>query len=240
MQQNMKYVKLTELIDRLKRNNIMADLNYEEVVVHVTDFFAILNSPKLLQSFKTDQDIEIKDYQGRVPCNFVQEVQLRMRHHNNDKAYIPMRTATDTFHPVTKQDKYVEGPSDLTYVINDGVITTSFKNGHVEMSYKGIVVDENDVPMIPENYAIMRALIEYIKVQYYTILVENMRMPYQVLQMAEQRYAWAIGRASSQLHQMTLDEAENFTDIVNRLIPDLKQHDKYFASLGSKEYLRTQ
>ena len=63
MQQNMKYVKLTELIDRLKRNNIMADLNYEEVVVHVTDFFAILNSPKLLQSFKTDQDIEIKDYQ---------------------------------------------------------------------------------------------------------------------------------------------------------------------------------
>ena len=226
MQQNMKYVKLTELIDRLKRNNIMADLNYEEVVVHVTDFFAILNSPKLLQSFKTDQDIEIKDYQGRVPCNFVQEVQLRMRHHNNDKAYIPMRAATDTFHPVTKQDKYVEGPSDLTYVINDGVITTSFKNGHVEMSYKGIVVDENGVPMI--------------KVQYYTTLVENMKMPYQVLQMAEQRYAWAIGRASSQLHQITLDEAENFTDIVNRLIPDLKQHDKYFASLGSKEYLRTQ
>ena len=70
--------------------------------------------------------------------------------------------------------------------------------------------------------------------------IGDMKMPYQVLQMAEQRYAWAIGRASSQLHQMTLDEAENFTDIVNRLIPDLKQHDKYFASLGSKEYLRTQ
>ena len=120
------------------------------------------------------------------------------------------------------------------------MIYTSFRNGYVEMAYRGIVVDEDGMPMVPENFAIMRALIDYIKVQYYTILVENMRMPYQVLQMVEQRYAWSIGRASTQLHQMSLDEAENFTNIVNRLIPDLKQHDKYYASLGSKEYLRTQ
>ena len=236
----MRYVKLVELLDRLKSNNIMADLNYEAVVIYVTDFFQILNSPKLLRDYKTDLDIEIKDYMGKLPCNFVKEVQLRMRHHNNDKAFIPMRRSTDTFHPTVKQYCYQEGPSDLTYTINNGMIYTSFRNGYVEMAYRGIVVDEDGMPMVPENFAIMRALIDYIKVQYYTILVENMRMPYQVLQMVEQRYAWSIGRASTQLHQMSLDEAENFTNIVNRLIPDLKQHDKYYASLGSKEYLRTQ
>lgn len=236
----MRYVKLIELLDRLKSNNIMADLNYEAVVIYVTDFFQILNSPKLLRDYKTDSDIEIKDYMGKLPCNFVKEVQLRMRHHNNDKTFIPMRRSTDTFHPTGKQYCYQEGPSDLTYTINNGMIYTSFRNGFVEMAYRGIVVDEDGMPMVPENFAIMRALIDYIKVQYYTILVENMRMPYQVLQMVEQRYAWSIGRASTQLHQMSLDEAENFTNIVNRLIPDLKQHDKYYASLGSKEYLRTQ
>lgn len=236
----MRYVKLVELLDRLKSNNIMADLNYEAVVIYVTDFFQILNSPKLLRDYKTESDIEIKDYMGKLPCNFVKEVQLRMRHHNNDKAFIPMRRSTDTFHPIGKQYCYQEGPSDLTYTINNGMIYTSFRNGFVEMAYRGIVVDEDGMPMVPENFAIMRALIDYIKVQYYTILVENMRMPYQVLQMVEQRYAWSIGRASTQLHQMSLDEAENFTNIVNRLIPDLKQHDKYYASLGSKEYLRTQ
>jgi hypothetical protein len=236
----MRYVKLIELLDRLKSNNIMADLNYEAVVIYVTDFFQILNSPKLLKDYKTDLDIEIKDYMGKLPCNFVKEVQLRMRYHNNDKAFIPMRRSTDTFHPTEKQYCYQEGPSDLTYTINNGMIYTSFRNGYVEMAYRGIVVDEDGMPMVPENFAIMRALIDYIKVQYYTILVENMRMPYQVLQMVEQRYAWSIGRASTQLHQMSLDEAENFTNIVNRLIPDLKQHDKYYASLGSKEYLRTQ
>lgn len=236
----MRYVKLIELLDRLKSNNIMADLNYEAVVIYVTDFFQILNSPKLLRDYKTESDIEIKDYMGKLPCNFVKEVQLRMRHHNNDKAFIPMRRSTDTFHPTGKQYCYQEGSSDLTYTINNGMIYTSFRNGFVEMAYRGIVVDEDGMPMVPENFAIMRALIDYIKVQYYTILVENMRMPYQVLQMVEQRYAWSIGRASTQLHQMSLDEAENFTNIVNRLIPDLKQHDKYYASLGSKEYLRTQ
>lgn len=236
----MRYVKLIELIDRLKSNNIMADLNYEAVVIYVTDFFHILNSPKLLKDFKTDPDIEIKDYMGKLPCNFVKEVQVRMRHHNNDKAFIPMRKATDSFHPVGQQQCYQEGPSDITYTINNGMIYTSFRNGFVEMAYRGIVVDEDGIPMVPENFAIMRALIDYIKVQYYTILVENMKMPYQVLQMVEQRYAWSIGRASTQLHQMSLDEAENFTSIVNRLIPDLRQHDKYYSSLGTKEYLRVQ
>lgn len=236
----MKYVKLKELVDRLKSNNIMADLNYEAIVIYVTDFFHILNSPKLLKDYTTEHDIEIKDYMGKLPCNFVEEIQLRMRHQNGDKSFIPMRASTYTFHPSHKQSKNKEDSWDLTYTINDGIITTSFRNGYIEMAYKGIVVDEDGIPMVPEHFAIMRALLDYIKVQYYTILVENMKMPYQVLQMAEQRYAWSIGRASTQLHQMTLDEAENFTNIVNRLIPDLKQHDKYFSTLGSKEYLRTQ
>lgn len=249
----MNFVNIDQLVDRLKSNNLFADLNYESILMWTADFFNILDSPKLYDTYKVP--IEIKNYNGKLPSNFIKMISVRKLSNNRDfvdnnteikesyltntikeanpNKFISARVSTDSFHPSEKA-------IDFTYVIRDGMIITSLKEGLIQISYSGMKVDDEGRPMIPENYAIMRALLLYIKMQYYDMLFENMLIPYQLLQKVEQQYSWAIGRASNELHKLSLDDMANFTSIMNRLIVDLTAHERGFINLGVQERIRRQ
>lgn len=145
-----------------------------------------------------------------------------------------MRASTDTFH-MNGQPKNCR---ELTYKIENHRIFTSEETGYVEMSYRALAIDEDGLPLIPDNSKFTRALEWYIKLQYYTILFESGQIDYRVLQNTQQEYSWAVGAYESECHMLTIDEMQSITNSLNTLVMRVTDHDKSFIHSGTREYLK--
>lgn len=148
--------------------------------------------------------------------------------------YRSMRGSTDSFHMNGKPKNCRE----LTYKIENNRIFTSEETGYVEVAYKALAIDDDGLPLIPDNSKFTRALEWYIKLQYYTILFESGQVDARVLQNTQQEYCWAVGAYESECHMLTIDEMQSLTNSLNQLAVRIDEHDKSFIHEGTREYLR--
>lgn len=148
--------------------------------------------------------------------------------------YRSMRGSTDSFHMNGKPKNCRE----LTYKIENNRIFTSEETGYVEVAYKALAIDDDGLPLIPDNSKFTRALEWYIKLQYYTILFESGQVDARVLQNTQQEYCWAVGAYESECHMLTIDEMQSLTNSLNQLAVRVDEHDKSFIHEGTREYLR--
>ena len=153
---------------------------------------------------------------------------------------------TDNFHESTNKTPqnqykcYIDNVQyqNLTYKIQGNVIFTSVKDCIIEIAYKALVVDEDGFPMLPDNSSFIKALEAYIKVQQFTILFDTGKISGQVLQNAQQEYAWAVGQAESDLHRMNVDQMQSFTNLWNTLLPRVNEHRNGFKTMNIQEKIR--
>ena len=148
--------------------------------------------------------------------------------------YRPMRSSTDSFH-MNGQPKNCR---ELTYKIENHRIFTSEESGYVEVAYRALAIDEDGLPLIPDNSKFTRALEWYIKQEYYTILFESGEIDARVLQNTQQEYCWAVGAYESECHMLTIDEMQSLTNSLNQLVVRINEHDKSFIHEGTREYIR--
>jgi len=153
---------------------------------------------------------------------------------NKDVVYY--RYSTDTFHMSTNKVNSVP----FTYKIQGECLITTEQDCMVELSYYAIEVDKCGLPVIPDNSKFIRALENYIKVQYFTIQFELGNLPPAVLQHAEQEYCWAVGACESDLHSISLDKLESIANMAKSLIPRDFEHHSGYANAGNKELLKIQ
>ena len=181
------------------------------------------------------QELEIKDYRAKLPCDFHEMIQVRTNHEKCGH-YVGgvFRYSTDNFH---MSDVKHESP-DLTYKIQGRVIYTSIKEGTIEIAYRAIAVDDEGYPLIPDKSSFTRALELYIKKQCFTILFDLGKINQAVYQNVCQEYAWAVGQAQSDLIRPSIDEMQSITNALNTLIPRVNEHSKGFITDGSMERIK--
>lgn len=155
---------------------------------------------------------------------------------NFKSGYRSMRGSTDTFH-FNGQPK---GCREFTYKIQNHRIFTSEESGYVEMSYLALAIDEDGLPLIPDNSKFTRALEWYIKLQHYTNLFECGKIDVRVLNNTQQEYCWAVGAYESECHRLSIDEMQSLTNSLNTLVMRVGDHDKSFIHEGTREYIRRQ
>lgn len=233
------FISIKTVAENLLRNPLMKNINFESIIYYTVDFIGIVGMPKLF--IENTVDINIKKYRGELPCNLTDIIQARWTYCGQVKPKsFPMRYATDSFaskhHCNNSPD--LNCKSDLTYSIQGSIIYTSQETGVVTLAYRGVPIDEEGYPMIPENPRIRRALESYIKVQYYTILYENMLLTRDILDRNEQEYCWNVGAAEAELLKLTPDDLENIKNIWNRLIISFSEHDTSYKNLGQREVLK--
>lgn len=231
------FISLKIIMDRLLRNPLLKDINFEAVIDYTLDFIQILGMPKIYVD--KIAEIKINEYRGELPCDLIEIIQTSFK---CGETISPMRYSTNTFknkyHCIKSKDLTCN--SIHTYAVNNGYITTNEENGCIIMSYRGLAIDENNIPMIPDNPRILRALENYIKVKYYTILFENALIPQQILQNVQQEYAWSVGAAETELQKVSLDQIQNLSNIFNKLLPSTRGHYNFYNSIGTEEYLKRQ
>lgn len=181
------------------------------------------------------QELEIKDYRAKLPCDFHEMIQVRTNHEKCGH-YVGgvFRYSTDNFH---MSDVKHESP-DYTYKIQGSVIYTSLKEGTIEISYRAIAVDDEGYPLIPDKSSFTRALELYIKKQCFTILFDLGKINQAVYQNVCQEYAWAVGQAQSDLIRPSIDEMQSITNALNTLIPRVNEQSKGFITDGSMERIK--
>ena len=232
------YISIRQIMDDIREHPLLKDINLERVVNYTYHFLRIVGAPRLFVD--KVEEIEVKNYRAKLPCDFIEVIQIRDINGN------PFLYTTDNFHESTNKTPqnqykcYIDNfqYQNLTYKIQGNVIFTSVENCIIEIAYKALVVDEDGFPMLPDNSPFIRALEAYIKVQQFTILFDTSKISGQVLQNAQQEYAWAVGQAESDLRRMNVDQMQSLTNLWNTLLPRVNEHRNGFKTMNIQEKIR--
>jgi hypothetical protein len=107
-------------------------------------------------------------------------------------------------------DNYNTCPHDTyTFKTQGRIIYTSFKEGSVDISYKAMPLDDEGLPLLPDEPTFLRALELYIKKQWFTILFDMGKLQAPILQNVQQEYAWAVGACESEFQKLSIDKAKS-------------------------------
>lgn len=234
---------IRRILDRVMRHPMMRDIPFETAVEYAVDFISLMATPALYEE-KTAV-IEVHDWRGQLPCDFVEMIQVRMagKQHCNrwykccDK-HIPMpltyRKSIGSFH-MSDRKPSAAITGELTYKTQGMVIFTSTKDADVEIAYRAFATDDEGFPLLPDNPVFLRGLENYIKLQWFTILFDEGKISQQVMTNTQQEYAWAAGSAQSEFARLDLDDAETLANTFRTMLPRTHEHWKQFFTLGSRE-----
>lgn len=223
------YVSLKTVLDKVMIHPLLVDLSFETAVLYTLEFLRIVGVPRIFEDrFET---LEVKDYRAVLPCDLLDIIQVK----EHCSAYA-LRATTDTFY----QDDRGPAPYEYTFKVQGDILYTNMKEGALDIAYKAIVTDEEGYPMIPDDSTFIRALEQYIKKQWFTILFDMGRIQPAVLQNAQQEYAFCVAQAQNKLVMPTLSEMESLSNMWTSLLHKTNEFKTGFKTTGAKELLKVQ
>lgn len=221
----MDYINVNVIADRVKRNPLLEDIPFETILDHTFEFIKLIGMPKVF--LEKTAIIPIEDYRGVLPCDLYDIIQVR-----TDKGDY-FRGSTDSFHMSP-----CGGKAGMTYKVQGTCIFTSIPKGSIEVAYRAFPLDEEGMPLIPDNGSYARALQEYITVECFTSLFDQGKITLQVLQNRQQRYSWAVGQAQTELVRPSLDQMTSISNMWTKLLPSKKDYRNGYATEGAEQRLR--
>lgn len=233
------YISIKNILSRVLMNPLMEGLNEADAIKYLADCINLIGAPMSYEN-KIAQ-YEIQEHRASLPLDLIYIQQTRKVDNN---CVYPMRYNSDTFnskyHEIGSPD-FVELSSnyDWSYSINNGCIYTNFKEGNVQQSYKGLKLDDDGLPMVPDDVKFEKAVEWYIKLQHYTILWELNKISDKVFENTKQESCWYIGAANTKAQSQNIDQAESFKNTFTKLLRNDTAGAKSFNDFGRQEYIKT-
>lgn len=224
---------LGNVIWRVTRSPLAADLMYEQAAEYALEFIKLIGAP-LVYSDETKK-VEINEFKGRVPKNTVIIRGVRWLGLTGCEQPIAMRYATDLYH--TSSDS-LDSRGEFTYITQNCNLTTSKKKGFVEISIKTIATDDKGYPMIPDNESFKMGLEYYILHRHIEPLWTMGKIQDKVFQYYEQKRHWYLGQASNEFKLQGIDQLESMMNSLNRIIIQDKAHETFYKDFGRKERIK--
>lgn len=154
--------------------------------------------------------------------------------------YQEMFEATDPFHEFYKKSNMDGIAPYNSYKFNGNYIYTSFEEGTVDIAYDGIMLDEDGVPMIPNDPTIEKAIENYIKSQYFGILADLGKDTVRAYERAEKEYCWYIGQAQSHASILSIDGREALSNTMNQMFNNDRHHGSFYRNMAYPEKMKKQ
>lgn len=222
------YISIKEILSRLLRHPLLQELSVESAVQYTLDFIAAMGLPNIY--IDKQATLYIENFKSILPCDLIAINQVRLK-----KNGVCLRAMTDSFNSTHPEDK-----GELSFKTQGSVIFTSFKTGDIELSYKAIPIDDDGLPLLPDNPVFLKTLELYIKKEWFTILFDMGKISPAVLQNTQQEYAFKAGQCNNEFMIPSVSEMEAFTRMYNTLIPRVNEFSKSFRHMGDREYIKMQ
>lgn len=218
---NFQYIPIKTIANRITKHPLLRDMNFSDIVSHTVDVLRLAKVPG--QKVERICEKTLVEMKAQIPKD--NENILSIDYIRGDKQ-IPMVVGSDGLHNhLSKMDKARNNHSAYTYTINNGMINTNQRDGKILIKYEGLKVDEDGIPMIPDEISLIKAIDNYIKVQVFTVLVDLGKLPGGSLHRVEQEYAWYMGQAQSAFQGfVNEDEVESFLRGFKTLLPEGNGH----------------
>ena len=116
------------------------------------------------------------------------------------------------------------------------VITTTFCDGIIAVSYLGYAKDENNCTIIPDDEELKQAILYYVLYRYW-MTKYNMKEDGAENRMTHYLQMWntAAKKTAGNLNLPDINQLENMKNNWNRLVPRTNQFQSLFLRLGNRE-----
>jgi hypothetical protein len=155
--------------------------------------------------------------------------------------YFPTYEIDDNGNPIpielTSTDNIFQNRDFFNYKIEGDIIFTNFESGYVEMSYKGISLDEQGLPNIPDDEKLIRAITWEIIWKLDKLNWRKNPSPQNksILNDSGQERDFAISSARNKARIPSIDEMEGLKRMWLRSIQNVNEHGTNFKTLGLPE-----
>ena len=234
---NLKYVSIKSILYDITKYPFVENIQAEDIAIYLNTLLALVGSP--FNFDKKYAEIEIKNNKGTLPCDIILINGTRYKFKDNDH-YTALKYASDMFHSQyhISNSPDLSCESDDSYSVNNGIIYTSFTEGTLEISYQGIQLDEDNLPMIPDNESFKQALKYYILWQYAEPSRYRGEVPRDVFEDIKTNYFWYVGQATNSFNMLTPDRAKSLENGLIRLFQNIDFHSTNWQSFNKKEHFR--
>lgn len=236
---NNNYVSLDVIANKIYKNPLLKDLNFEDII----DFsLSVIKIAKVRGVYKEEGCyLAVKNNKALLPKEALNLKTVDKV--NQGRSLSPMTMSSFSLaNQIGSLSQNYNGQRETQkaqYKTNGRFLNTSFCDGEVFITFDTIMLDDNDIPMIPDSESLLRAIEAYIKIQAYTILVDIGKMSERSLNRAEQEYYFNIGKfQSEQQGFQNEDEMESFLNGWKRTFLSSNEHDNRYGMESRKENLR--
>jgi hypothetical protein len=226
-------VSIKMIADRLYRNPVMKDMNYEFIVDNAIQILRILEAPSLFVTRR--EALNVENYRALKPVDMMR-IESIVR--TDGGIPIPLTASEDISQEFFNAGSNLPTRTDGTYSLNSRFVNLNFEEGTIEVIYKAIAVDEECYPLVLNNATLLRCVESYIKYKYFDMLNDMDLISDRKLNKAETDYMFNVGQADANLKLPSADEMESLVNQITQLIPSRTAHSRRFEFLGQQEYLK--
>jgi hypothetical protein len=241
------FINISAILDRVKQHPLMYELSFEQGIRYVVDCIRLIGVPIMFDH--KYKEVAITDYRGIMPTDFLEmDMESRVRRvegSSTQKTYYPLLDSgsgyTEFSHfiePNKNRNSINSNTNEMKYTIRGNYITVPFETGVVDIVYKGLYLDEDGYPFIPDNTKVVKAVEYFIKYNHFRILADLGKVNENTAAKAEQEYDWYVGAAQTENLMNSLDERQAISNILTNMFINNRDHTTFFENIGIPEKLR--
>jgi len=229
-------VSIGNILWKVLKQPIVQDLKYEDAAEYAIEYLRLIGAPLTFE----DKVIRIKlnNYKGLLPPNLIS---LRGIEYSDCECTggIAMRYASNIYHTDIKNDRDCDDYyKEYTYITQNNIITTSMKDGWINISYSAISTDDFGYPLIPDNESFKVGLEYYIIHRTLEGLWSMGKITDKVFQYYEQKRHYYSAQATNSMTIKNMDQMETMFNAINRMIIDVNPHQTFYKNFGIKEIVK--
>jgi len=222
--------ELDELIRQVAVLNDNLRVYYAHVDETVTNSSLTTDDLDDFDSYHRTQTLQLRELNSRMA------VLENIYFNSGGQCLCPLQYGTSTFHESMHCDGCVNMTSRYkeTYIVNCGMMQTSFVSGQVCLSYMAFPTDEECWPLVPDDISYREAMFWYIAKQMVLggATLPNSRINYEFADMKWQNYCTQARNAAN---YPDIDRYQNFMDQWTRMAPELNRGQSFFEGLNDRE-----
>lgn len=229
---NLVSIKL--IADRLLRNPLMKNMDYEFIVDNAIQLLRIIDAPNVYVTRR--ESLNVENYRALKPIDMVKIMSI-VRTDLGDLP-IPLMSSEDDSQEFYNVSENLPDRDDYTYSLNSKYVNLNFEKGDIIIVYKAVATDEECYPLVLDNETLLRCIESYIKYRWFDILNDMEMISDRKLHKAEADYSFNVAQADANLKLPSIDEMEALVNTITQLIPSRTEHSRRFEFLGAQENLR--
>ena len=239
-------ISLKTILWEVMQNPWTKDLGYEDAAEYALTGIKLIGATLGYQNKVTNPKLKVINYKTTMPAALVLTRGARAfsAMNQNDTEGIPMSYATDIFHKTlgcyedSSSTTIADFGFEVTYMVQSNIMTTSFKDGYVEVAYQALPTDEDGFPLVPDNMDFREALRYYIIYRHLENLWSIGKVTDKVFNYIDTKKCFYMGAAQADMQLSGMDHVGAVMNSINRLIVNTNAQQNYFKFMGKQERIR--